>query len=314
MKSMPWFRLYSEFIHDPKMRRMPIAHRYAFIVLLCLASEATVRGVISGLEDDDFAYELEVEVEDWLSLKAKFRVKGLIEIGEGNAVFISNWDERQFESDSSTERSRKHREKKKESQYLQKEETCNVAGTLQEREVLLQQRRSMYTDTDPDTDPDPDPDPDPEKDPKDLTLVQDEPERVSDSGKKASRAKKPIAEIDTEFETFWTAYPRKEAKQDALKAFKSLIGKKVTPNSISKLLEERKRFQWLERDKQYIPLPASFLRGESFAEEIEADPSIEISLKQQMVAKALNDKRSEIEQMQREIEAELALEASHDAN
>jgi hypothetical protein len=109
---MKWFRFYSEFRSDPKMRRMPIAHRYAFVVLLCLSGESENRGTISGLDDDDIAYELEMSTEDWLTLKAKFKVKGLIEFA-GDTITIVNWGKRQFESDSSAVRVARHRASKK---------------------------------------------------------------------------------------------------------------------------------------------------------------------------------------------------------
>lgn len=119
---MKWFRFYSEFRSDPKMRRMPIPHRYAFIMLLCLASENNERGTISGLDDDDIAFELEMSTEDWLTLKAKFKAKGLIDF-EGDKIQITKWHERQFTSDSSAERVAKHRQKKK-------KQDCNVDKTV----------------------------------------------------------------------------------------------------------------------------------------------------------------------------------------
>lgn len=109
---MKWFRFYSDFRSDPKMKRMPAQHRYAFIVLLCLASESKERGKINGLDDDDLAYELEMETEDWLTLKAKFRVKGLIDFS-GDEISILDWNERQFVSDSSAARVSAHRERKR---------------------------------------------------------------------------------------------------------------------------------------------------------------------------------------------------------
>lgn len=123
---MKWFRLYDEIQYDTKLRRMPIAHRYAFIVLLCMANRSSVRGVIVNLDDDDLAFELEMEKEDWLTLKAKFRTKGLIEFVEGG-IKISKWDTRQFASDSSAERVRAYREKNK-------KRDCNVTETEQKRD------------------------------------------------------------------------------------------------------------------------------------------------------------------------------------
>lgn len=91
---MKWFRFYSEFRSDTKIKRLPVHHRYAFVILLCLANECENRGFITHLDDEDIAFELEMEAGDWQTLKAKFRVKGFIEVIEGG-IKISNWEKRQ---------------------------------------------------------------------------------------------------------------------------------------------------------------------------------------------------------------------------
>lgn len=90
---MKWFRFDSQFRSDPRMRRMSVQHRYTFIVLLCLAGESETRGVIKGLDDDEVAYELEMPTEEWLSLKAKFAGKGLIELGSQGRIEIKAFAE-----------------------------------------------------------------------------------------------------------------------------------------------------------------------------------------------------------------------------
>jgi hypothetical protein len=146
---MKWFRFYAEFRSDPKMRRMPVAHRYAFIILLCLSSESEVRGTISGIDDDDLAFELEMSTEDWQTLKAKFRVKGLIEF-DSETITICNWDKRQFESDSSAERVAAYRARKKAA-------SSNADVTLHDRysnaDVTRVTASEAETETDPNSDP-----------------------------------------------------------------------------------------------------------------------------------------------------------------
>ncbi len=286
---MKWFRFYSEFRTDPKLNRMPINHRYAFVVLLCLASDSSVRGLITGLDSEDLAYELEMPCEDWLTLRSKFKAKGLIDF-DRDSITICNWDKRQFASDTSADRVARHREKVK-------KQVCNVTETLVKRHV---------TGSDPDPDPDPDP--------KQNTIAQDELERVGDSGEKAKKPKKSKPDTNPDFQVFWAAYPRKKNKQDALRAYKALIAKRASPEAINKLLAVRIRFDWLDRIIDHIPYPASFLRAEDFFEAVEAAPSLEITLVQQTEIRAVNEKQALIEQMRREIEAELALEASYESN
>jgi hypothetical protein len=140
---MKWFRFYSGFRSDPKMKRMPVQHRYAFIVLLCLASESKDRGTISGLDDDDLAHELEMATEDWQTLKAKFRVKGLIDF-VGDAISILDWNERQFVSDSSAARVSAHRERKRQSSG---NATVTLQGGYCNAEVTDVTGPDPYTDT-----------------------------------------------------------------------------------------------------------------------------------------------------------------------
>ncbi len=92
---MKGFRFYSEFRSDPKMCRMPIQHRYAFIVLLCLANDSVKKGAITGLDDEDLAFEMEMSLEEWRSLKEVFRDKGLIDFAGDGVIVITNWDKRQ---------------------------------------------------------------------------------------------------------------------------------------------------------------------------------------------------------------------------
>jgi hypothetical protein len=117
MSKMTWFKLHSEFRNDPKVKRLPIAERYAFIILLCLASESATRGVITGLDDDDIAFELEMQSEDWKTLKAKFKVKGFIDFSQ-EEILIRNWDKRQYDKpsdhpDATKQRKRLQRERDK---------------------------------------------------------------------------------------------------------------------------------------------------------------------------------------------------------
>ena len=114
MSKMTWFKLHSDFRNDPKIKRLPITERYAFIVLLCLASESETRGTITGLDDDDIAFELEMQSEDWQTLKAKFKAKGFIDFTK-DQVLIRNWDKRQYDKPSD------HPEATKQRKRLQRE-------------------------------------------------------------------------------------------------------------------------------------------------------------------------------------------------
>ena len=71
------------------------------------------------------------------------------------------------------------------------------------------------------------------------------------------------------FTRFWKAYPRKEAKGNAEKAWK-----KIDISLLSVILEaiERQKAttQWQEANGKYIPLPASWLNARRWEDEIES--------------------------------------------
>lgn len=118
---MTWFKLHSDFRNDPKIKRLPIAERYAFIILLCLANESEIRGTIAGLDDDDIAFELEMQSEDWQTLKAKFKIKGFIDFTK-DQILIRNWDKRQYDKPSD------HPEATKQRKRLQREKAKLLKG------------------------------------------------------------------------------------------------------------------------------------------------------------------------------------------
>ena len=123
MAENPWFRLYAEFATDPKVQMLSEANQRRYIMLLCLRCS---NGDVT-LHDDEVAFQLRISNEDWASTKSVLVAKGLI--GEDNSP--SAWDRRQYRSDSSAERVRRHRENKK--------QACNVTVTAPD------------TDTDTDT-------------------------------------------------------------------------------------------------------------------------------------------------------------------
>ena len=118
--SMPWFRMYHEFATDPKVQMLSEVDQRRFIMLLCLkCCNADVT-----LQCNEIAFQLRVTEAEWQATKARLIDKGLIdEDGKPEA-----WDKRQYVSDSSAERVRKHRENKK--RYSNVTETkCNAVDT-----------------------------------------------------------------------------------------------------------------------------------------------------------------------------------------
>lgn len=124
----PWFRLYSEFAHDPKIQMLPEAMQRRYVMLLCLRCSET----LETLHETEIAFQLRLTEAELVETKHLFINKNFID----RHWKILNWDKRQFVSDSSTMRVRKYRNKKK--------QPSNDNETLQERS-------SNAIDTDTDT-------------------------------------------------------------------------------------------------------------------------------------------------------------------
>ena len=70
------------------------------------------------------------------------------------------------------------------------------------------------------------------------------------------------------FEEFWSAYPKKKAKEAAKKAWIKLkpdesLGKEI----IQAVTESAKTKDWLKENGKYIPYPATYLNGKRWEDE-----------------------------------------------
>jgi hypothetical protein len=74
--------------------------------------------------------------------------------------------------------------------------------------------------------------------------------------------------LSEQFETFYAAYPRKQGKKDALRAFQALAPDDDTYAEIMDGLNRRiQSKEWKLGGQQFIPLPATFIRGERWKDE-----------------------------------------------
>lgn len=128
---MDWFRMYHEFATDPKVQSMSEAMQRRLLMLLCLRCSNT----LVTLQDEEIAFALRISEQDLAETKAIFVRKNFID----ETWEIRQWDERQFVSDSSALRVKRHREKKKEeaekavadSVTKAEQHRCNVTATAQ---------------------------------------------------------------------------------------------------------------------------------------------------------------------------------------
>jgi len=131
---MEWFRLYSNIINDPKLLRVSrdidvpfIEVLGVWIGLLAIANVSPDRGHLVLTRDhkpltcDDLACALSHDADAVSALLDAFRAIGMID-----GLKITAWDDRQFET--STERSRRFRAKKRDAEFPDADETneCNA--------------------------------------------------------------------------------------------------------------------------------------------------------------------------------------------
>lgn len=133
--SNPWFRMYAEFSHDPKIQMLSEAMQRRYVMLMCMRCSNT----LVTLHETEVAFHLRISNEEMAETKALFIAKGFID----KDFNLLNWEKRQFASDTSNARVAKHRALQKEKQS----DDGNADVTLPKRNV-----NALDTDTDTDTD------------------------------------------------------------------------------------------------------------------------------------------------------------------
>lgn len=107
MTGKPWFRLYSDMPDNPKIGMLDDAAHRCWIECLCFAAQQGESGRVGTLKEinwkcrRDYTEQLQTLVEcDALRVTC-------------DVYYVSQWRHRQYESDSSRERTQKYRERKK---------------------------------------------------------------------------------------------------------------------------------------------------------------------------------------------------------
>lgn len=108
-----WFRFYAEALDDPKVQRLDGETFKAWVNLLCLAARND--GFLP--EPDDIAFALRMDRIAAGSLVDRLRIAGLIDVVKGGAngarIAPHGWQERQYKSDTSTDRVKRFRQRSK---------------------------------------------------------------------------------------------------------------------------------------------------------------------------------------------------------
>lgn len=91
-------------------------------------------------------------------------------------------------------------------------------------------------------------------------------EKAEPKSKAKPKTKKPVDL--TKFERFYEAYPKKRAKGDAEKAFKSIgVTDELLQTMLDAIAVQKNSEQWSKNNGQYIPYPATWLRAKRWLDE-----------------------------------------------
>jgi hypothetical protein len=115
--SLPWFRMYAEFVGDPVIQSLAFEDQRHYVMLLCLKCDGVLDRPIQASARDRIIFRaLGLDPVSASEAKRRLSEVGLID----KNWQIAAWDKRQYVSDVSTQRVRKCRKNK---------ETGNVSET-----------------------------------------------------------------------------------------------------------------------------------------------------------------------------------------
>ena len=89
----------------------------------------------------------------------------------------------------------------------------------------------------------------------------------NDKNDKNDKTKKTETGIDPEFDLFWTAYPRKLKKADALKAWQKAMRKPPIEYILEQLEKWKGSGDWTKEGGRYVPHPTTWINGERWNDE-----------------------------------------------
>jgi hypothetical protein len=121
---MRWFRLHADAISNPKLKLLAFEDRWHFVAILCLKSEGLLDEERDpGLRERLIAAQLGLTVQDAAEVRRRLQEVDLV----GDNWQPKGWSKYQYASDNSTDRVRKFRQKKQQSNGAKRK--GNVSAT-----------------------------------------------------------------------------------------------------------------------------------------------------------------------------------------
>jgi len=153
---MPWIKLYTEILDEPKLGRLSDALKWRFVQLCLLAGECDAEGyLVSGTEampEDDIAWRLRLDVNELQKSLAELEGVGLVELDrDGDIWFVKNFSKRQGRSQSEKRkawRERKQRQRDNETDVTEESRVTPGPRVEQSRTEGEQSREEAEAERD----------------------------------------------------------------------------------------------------------------------------------------------------------------------
>ena len=253
IQKMPWFRMYTDFLNDPKMISLAFEDQRHFMGILALKSDGALdQACDADLLDRIVAQRLWIDHAVIRDVKKRLVAAGLIDTDWQPLA----WDKRQMRSDvdpTNAERQRRYRQNQK-----KKDEPAPPENPEQEPENTPSGdsnalRNAPVTPTDIETDTD-----------KDTEVIT----TSSGSGE-------PIPEeLRIGFQEFWDAYPnknnRRTAKSKCAKVWKTKNLDAVADQVLTHLEAMKKTRDWV---RGYEPSSLTYLNQDRWEDGLPTEPS-----------------------------------------
>ena len=131
MSKLPWFRLYSRIIDDPKLKLLAFEDRWHFVAIMCLKSDGLIDEPDTDLRLRKIAVALGVQVRELDEIARRLREVELVD----DCLNPVSWDDLQYKSDNSTARVQAYRKKQQKQSRNTVKRSRNVTVTAQETET-----------------------------------------------------------------------------------------------------------------------------------------------------------------------------------
>ncbi len=110
------------------------------------------------------------------------------------------------------------------------------------------------------------------------TTANDNKVKQTEAKSERSRRQKEKADVAERFVRFWTAYPRKESKPNAQRAWEKINpDEELTQKILAAIEKQKSSEQWQEDGGKYIPHPATWLNNKRWEDEVRATEQVKSS-------------------------------------